>query len=47
METDDRGDGRMAGRLPEDPAPYETVELTTEPIGADERAGPVYLSASL
>lgn len=47
METDDRGDGRMSGRLPQDPAPYDTVQVTTEPVGADERAGPVYLSASL
>ncbi|HEX5849290.1 MAG TPA: anti-sigma factor [Rubrobacter sp.] len=47
MKTDDRGDGRMAGRLPKDPTPYETVQVTTEPIGARERAGPVYLESGL
>jgi anti-sigma-K factor RskA len=47
MKTNDRGDGRMAGRLPKAPTPYETVQVTTEPIGATERAGPVYLESGL
>ena len=47
METDGQGDGRMAGRLPEGPGPYDAVQVTTEPVGAEERAGPVYLHGSL
>ena len=47
METDGRGDGRMSGRLPEGPGPYGALQVTTEPVGAEERAGPVYLHGSL
>lgn len=47
MEINDRGDGRMTGQVSEPLQGYDTVEVTTEPVGAENRSGPVYLQANL
>ena len=47
METNGRGDGRMAGRAPAPLASYEAVQVTLEPEGSGERSGPVLMEASL
>ena len=47
METDDRGDGRMTGSVSEPVGSFERVQITTEPVGAEDREGPVYMQAKL
>jgi anti-sigma-K factor RskA len=47
MELNERGDGRMTGEVSEPLQSFETVEITTEPLGAEDRSGPVYLEAKL
>ena len=47
METNERGDGRMTGSIPEPVTGYDLVQITTEPLGSEERSGPVYMQAKL
>lgn len=47
MEINDRGDGRMTGGVTRPVTTFESVQVTVEPEGAEERTGPVYLEASL
>lgn len=47
MEINDRGDGRMTGGVTRPVTSFESVQVTVEPEGAEERTGPVYLEASL
>jgi hypothetical protein len=47
METNERGDGRMTGSIPEPVTGYDLVQITTEPLGGEERSGPVYMEAKL
>ena len=47
METNKRGDGRMTGSIPEPVTGYDLVQITTEPLGGEERSGPVYMEAKL
>ena len=47
METNERGDGRMTGSIPEPVTGYDLVQITTEPLGSEKRSGPVYMQAKL
>ncbi len=47
METDEAGDGRMTGSVSEPVSSFERVQITTEPVGAEGRSGPVYMEARL
>jgi anti-sigma-K factor RskA len=47
MEINDRGDGRMTSGVTRPVSAFESVQVTVEPEGAEERTGPVYLEASL
>jgi anti-sigma-K factor RskA len=47
MEINDRGDGRMTGGVTQPVTSFESVQVTVEPEGAEERNGPVYLEARL
>lgn len=47
METNGRGDGRMAGRIQGPLSPYDTVQVTLEPEGDEGMSGPVLLEGRL
>ena len=47
METDGRGDGRMAGSISGPLTPYDTVQVTLEPEDTESRSGPVLLEGKL
>lgn len=47
METDGRGDGRMAGSITGPLEPYDTVQVTLEREDSKSRSGPVLLEGKL
>lgn len=47
MKTNDRGDGRMSGRVQVPLAPFDTVQVTLEPQNNNGLSGPVLLEGKL